>query len=343
MPQWLKNLWGFLHRKLSVAHKLTGWWWFIGHIGKRFLVVPPTLPTKEFGETTHLPTVLEIYVSHEHQWPLDIGRLVDAVYFKRLPPIVFNVSFSCAKPSLRKGGDYANPASHWFNVFFGYYEIDVRCEEWDRPFGFATPREGDLTPCFDDLLRIGKSDWNYFSNYIYGVPAAACALHDQDPPTAAHAILTPQVVINGKPYVEAEVVGLDVVSGYVGRDGGRLRNNLRIFSPLWRAVFGRPKSCAAVAESFVGTKMKMRFYARWEKGWDADLEGEAYKTFIYGGTINLGYGGDVDNEKFLEAQMTGVRRAIEGKPFRKRADARKPADWKAKISKMKAKAEREAR
>jgi len=338
MPRWLKELLGFFHRKWSVFQGLIGWP-LVGEIGDRFLVKPPQLPTKRFGETTHLPTVLEIYVSHEHQWPLDVGRLVDSVYFRHFEPVVFNVCFSCAKPSLLKGGDYANPESHWFNVFFGYYEIDVRCSEWSRPFGFSSAVEGDLAPEFDDLLRIGKSDWNYFSNYIYGVPMEACARHDEDPPTASLRIIEPRVSIGGEEYVEAEVDGLDVVSGYVsGTDGQRLRNNVCGFSSMWRAVFGRPKKSGSLGTSFAGTSMRLRFYARWGKGWDSDLDCEAYKTFIYGGTVNLGYSGPVNNDAFLAAQMEAVRAAMVAGPFAKLERPKRPAKWKAKIARMKEKA-----
>jgi hypothetical protein len=343
MPGWLAELFGFVHRKWSVLHGLLGWP-LVGEIEGRFLVTPPRLCTERFGESTHLPTVLEIYVSHDHQWPLDVGRLVDAVYFRHHEPIVFNVCFGCAKPSLLRGGDYANPDSHWFNVFFGYYEIDVRCSEWTRPFGFASSAEGDLTPVFDDLLRIGKSDWNYFSNYIYGVPLQECARHDQDPPEASHRIVNDCVEIGGKEYVEAEVDGLDVVSGYVsGKDGRSLRNNVCGFSPLWRAVFGRPKRSASQGASFPGTAMRMRFYARWERGPDADLGCDAYKTFIYGGAINLGYEGAIDNEAFLAAQMDAVREAMktEDGAFAKRERPSRPAKWKAKIAEMQARAARE--
>lgn len=300
---------------------------FVGEIDKRFFVAPPSLPTEEFGKTTHLPTVLEIVVSEERTWPLDIGEKVDGVFFRDDPPIVFNVSFSCAKPTLLRGGDYANPESIWFNVFFGYYEIDVPVGPWTRPFGFEDDR--GLEPCWNDLLRIGKSDWNYFSNFVYGVPAEECARHDAIPGGAVASIREPAVRIGAHDYLEGQVDGLEVVSGYVsGADGKRLRNNVCGFSPLWRAVFGRPKPSAAHPVSFVPTRMRMRFWARHERGPDPDLGCEAYRTFIYGGTVNLGWPDAARNEAFLEAQMRGVRRAIEAEPFRKRPAPRKRAPWR---------------
>jgi hypothetical protein len=321
LMQWV----GVPHRAVHVVRRM-----FrcpLGEIDKRFIVVPPTLPTGEFGETTHLPTVLEIIVSEEHTWPLDIGEKVDGVFFTNLPPIVFNVSFSCAKPTLCRGGDYANPESIWFNVFFGYYEIDVPVGPWTRPFGFAD--DTGLAPCWDDLLRIGKSDWNYFSNFVYGVPEAECAKHNAIPGGASCSVREASVPIGPHAYVEGEVDGLEVVSGYVsGADGKKLRNNLCGFSPLWRAVFGRPKRSAAHPTSFVATRMRMRFWARHERGYDPDLEREAYKTFIYGGAVNLGYPDAARNAAFLDAQMEGVRAAIAKAPFRKRPKPERSAPWK---------------
>jgi hypothetical protein len=327
MASWLNEILGFFHRKGSILNKLTGWP-LIGEIGDRFLVEPPELATNRFGESTHLPTVLEIYVGHNPPKVFPVGELVHDRFFATSSPIIFNVSFSCAKSSLLRGGDYANPESIWFNVFFGFYEIDVRCSEWGRPFGFKNSTPGRLDLEFDDLLRIGKSDWNYFSNYVYGVPPDECGQHDAIPGNATPAPLG-VVGIGGLDYAEAEVEGLEVVSGYVsGKDDKRLLNNVRAFSPIWRAVFGRPKKKAAYPKSFISTTMRMRFYARWERGFDSDLECEAYKTFIYGGTVNLAYPDAAENAAFLDAQMDAVRRAIDRKAFRKRAEPEKKAPWK---------------
>ena len=327
MTGFFNELLGFFHRKWSLFHKLIGWP-LVGEIGDRFLVAPPRLATKRFGESTFLPTVLEIYVGHDPPKAFPVGELVHKRFFETEKPVVFNVSFSCAKPSLLKGGDYANPESIWFNVFFGFYEIDVRCSQWARPFGFKSASPGTLDLEFGDLLRIGKSDWNYFSNYVYGVPKEECRLHDAIPGGATPTPFPP-VKIGGHDYAQGEVEGLEVVSGYVsGGDGKRLRNNSWL-SPMWRAVFGRPKKKAGFPTSFIPTRMRMRFYARWEKGHDSDLGCDAYKTFICGGTINLGHPDHAENAAFLEAQMDAVRRAIVEQPFRKRAEPRKKAPWKA--------------
>ena len=273
----------------------------VGEFKDRFVVEPPKLPTDEFGKAVRIPFITEIYVSDQHQWPLDVGQLVNGVFFEDAPPIVFNVCFSCARPSLFSGGDYANPESHWFNVFFGFYEIDVPKSKWSRPFGFKSA--DSLEPEFDDLLKIGKSDWNYFSNYVYGVPKDECAKYDAVPGQGVKTeTLQASVDIGGKRYVEGQVDGLQVVSGYVsGKDGKKLLNNNEFFSPIWRTVFGRPKKKKEYPQSFIPTRMRMRFFARHIEEHDEDLGEMAYKTFIYGGTVNLGYEGSVNLDDFLQA------------------------------------------
>ena len=300
----------------------------VGEFKGRFFVEPPKLPTRKFGRATRMPTLLEILVSDEKQWPLDIGKKVNDIFFSGKPPIVFNVCFCCARPSLFRGGNYANPRSHWFNVFFGFYEIDVPKSSWDKPFGFVDAQS--LTPDFEELARIGKSDWNYFSNYIYGVPGDECAKYDAVPQDGISTeIIDSAVEINKKQFVEAKIEGVEVVSGYVSKkDGKRLLNNNSFFSPIWRTVFGRPRKKKAFATSFIPTRMKMQFLARYEEGWDADLGEDAYKTFIYGGTVNMDYKGSVDNDAFLGAQMTAVKKAIKIKEFKKRRKPAGPAAWR---------------
>ncbi len=304
----------------------------VGEINDRFVVEPPRLSDFRFGKTTKLPTILEIYISDFHQWPLDIGRKVKSIYFADYPPIVFNVCFSCAHPSLFGRGDYANPLSHWFNVFFGFYEIDVPKSRWTRPFGFQNAKTGDdgFEPNFDDLLRIAKSDWNYFSNNIYGVPDADCARHDGVSMDGIETkVLNPRVMIGERRFVECRMDHAKVVSGYVsGRDGKKLLNNDGLFSPIWRTVFGRPKAAAEFPQSFIPTDMRMQVVMTFYEEYDEDLEETAFKTLIGGGAIHLGYPGPIDNNAFLRAQLDAVIRSLSAKPFQKKKMGRPCALWR---------------
>jgi hypothetical protein len=286
----------------------------LGEIGDRFEVVPAVLEDPEFGESSSYPNVLEIIVSDHERWPLGVGSLVNELFFFKDPEIVFNVCFSCHR-SERGRSEYADPRSHWFNVFFGFYEIDVPCDEWERPFGFETKDERDQRIEFEDLLRIGKSDWNYFSNYLYGVPRDVVHRHDElSDPEIATSVADEPVDVGGQRFLQCEVDGLEVVSGYTA-PGAKLANNVPFFSEIWRDKFGTCPPVAGFDESFFGVRMKMRFLIRWERGFDNDLNRDAYKTFIYGGTINKSYPDAAFNERFLDAQMEAVKRAV----FRKKS------------------------
>jgi hypothetical protein len=306
----LRTLVRFLATALRAVRGLP----LVGEIEGRFDVIPAVIDDPVFGRSARYPTVLEIVVSDRERWPLRVGRLVNDRFFAGDPPIVFNVCFSCHEPDPLGRSEYADPTSHWFNVFFGFYEIDVPCGEWRRPFGFKTGDPVAPEVDFHDLLRIGKSDWNYFSNYMYGVPARIAAAHDAlDDPQVATRVSPAPVVIGGARFWECEVDGLEVVTGYAGPRGG-LRDNVWFFTPVWRRVFGTCAPRAGHDESFVGARMKLRFLMRWERGPDEDLGCEAFKTFIYGGSINKGYPDAAFNERFLEAQLAAVKRAA----FRKK-------------------------
>jgi hypothetical protein len=189
----------------------------VGEIHDRFEVTPAVIDDEEFGRSSSYPQVLEIIVSDDEQWPLGVGKIVNDVFFDKDPPIVFNVCFSCHEPDDGRS-EYADPTSHWFNVFFGFYEIDVPAKEWGRPFGFKSAEEVREIE-FDDLKRIGKSDWNYFSNYMYGVPWWEVSQHNRlDDPGVTTRVINPRVVVKDKHFVECEVDGMEVVSGYCAGD-----------------------------------------------------------------------------------------------------------------------------
>lgn len=305
----IRALWRTLGRLILTGLRFLRGAPLVGEIRGRFLVEPAVIEDDEFGCSSRNPQVLEIIVSDEEQWPLGVGKIVNEVFFDEDPPIVFNVCFSCHQPDEDGRSEYADPESHWFNVFFGFYEIDVPSAEWGRPFGFKSADPDRLEIEFRDLVRIGKSDWNYFSNYIYGVPWWEVSKHNRldDPGTTTRVADRPEEVA-GQRFLECEVDGMEVVSAYCAGDE-RLRRNVWPFTRVWRKQFGTCEPRPGHDLSFVPTRMKLRFLIRWEEGEDYDLECRAYKTFIYGGSINKGFRDPAFNERFLEAQMEAVKKA----------------------------------
>ncbi len=305
----------------------------VGEIGEDVgLGKPAVIRSPELGESSTFPAILEIRVDKTQHGPLEVGKKVHEKFFEGYPPFDFNVNFSCARPSLLGGkSDYADPRSHWNNVFFGRYQIDTPVgapgekDKWERPFGFVRPGSNEVN--FDDIQRIGKADWGYFSNWMYGVPekdldAVFAGLKAEPPPRCT--VLNPSVMINGQEYVECEIDGVKLPSAYVSAEDGKgLRNNDALFSPIWRRVFGKQGDSVnedpalAGKKSFHATDMKVRFYMRQEKRTDPDHEGPVYSTVIYGGAVNKTWAGDSPerqavNERFLEAQMRAVRETMPG-------------------------------
>ena len=364
LVEFFKGLWYLFLRLLLKILNLLGCS-FVGEFKGRYLVQPPVIEDPEkFGKASKNPTLLELYVSTDKQWPLSVGKLVNDTFFRTDPPIVFNVCFSCAKPTMLHGGDYSNPESHWWNVFFGFYEIDVPAgkepDGWERPFGFMSNTPGDLRPNFCELMKIGKADWNYFSNHVYGVPLAHCRKHDDIPkcedgiPTEGAACSSEIIEdLHGHKYVEGMIDGMEVVSGYASRAGDRLENPYCIISAIWRSVFGRPRPSPSFPKSFEPTTMKMKFLARWVEEYDDDLKCVAYKTFIYGGAINKTWAEErakdlspeeqKEDADFLEAFLTEQMNAViatigdNDRHFRKmtekdyRGRSRRHPRWKKKL------------
>ncbi len=305
----------FLRRLKYVSKNIMGLP-LIGEFHNKFFIEPPRLLTKKFGKASFSPIVVEIPIN-DNTGIEDAGKIVNDLYFKKKPPIMFNVCFACARPSLFKGGDYANPESHWFNVFFGFYEIDVDAALWKRPFGFKNASANDLD--FDDLLKIGKSDWNFFSNYLYGVPKNECLKYSSLTDSIKTSIINTNITIGTHKFIEAEVSGVKVVSAYVSKqDNKKLLKNDGILTTIWQSAFGRPKPSNKYPDSFIPATMKLHFYIRFEKSFDHDLNSDAYKTYIYGGTINMDYNGSVNNDDFLKAQLEAVRASASKIAFKKR-------------------------
>lgn len=264
------------------------------------------------GRSMSVPTVLEILVDRKSGLsPAGVGEVVHRTFFPDRDKLMFNVCFSCGKASPFGPGKYGDPSSIWFNVFFGYYEIDVPKAGWGRPFGYTADGQVD----WDDILRIGKSDWNYFSNYVYGVPHKHIRPWDRlaDPEVRTSYLGREKVGKRGWDLLEID--GAQVVSAYVsGKDGKRLVDEDLVFSPLWRASFGQPcPRPEQFEESFFPVRMKARIYMAYrEVEYDNDLREPAYQTFLFGGTINDLYPDKAENERFLELQMEAVRKVMRG-------------------------------
>lgn len=162
-------------RRLTRGVNLPGWIPLLGDIDGRYLTPPASV---EFGgrRSMSAPT-LELTVDGRAGTARPAALAPVAELFAGQPRFVFNVCFSCGDGDSQ--GVYADPESIWFNVFFGYYQIDVARSLWERPFGYRRGTGGALEIHHRDLAAIGEADWNHFSNFLYGVPLGVVKRHQE--------------------------------------------------------------------------------------------------------------------------------------------------------------------
>ncbi len=176
------------------------------------------------GASVSPPVVVRIEVDENGKpEPAGVGALVKRKFFADRQPFLFNVMFACGRPEPGGAGSYTDPRSIWFNVFVGYYEIDVSKALWKRPFAYDL--DGKQVE-MDDMIRLGKADWNYFSNYVYGVPEGAITPHDALAPARGRSLGKER--IGHRMWDLIEIEGAEMVSAYVsGQDGQRLADPAR--------------------------------------------------------------------------------------------------------------------
>jgi hypothetical protein len=245
--------------------------------------------------------VTRFFVEDRHRHLADVGRVVKQALWAEYPDWVFN-TVACVGEFDEEGrGSYGDPTSPWFNVFLGYYQIDAPKPEWDRPFAYESPRGAASRVRFDEIIRLGKSDWNYFSNWMYGVPAEASERHNAFDMERIEARQTDAGSIGRTSWHRVRIDGVDFVSAYEAdhAEAERLVHN-SVLSRLWRKAFGQPKPCAGYDESFIGTMLDAEMYIAY---WEDD---EAFHTTIFGGTAPSG--GDPG---FLASQLVAARTVIE--------------------------------
>jgi hypothetical protein len=195
---------------------------------------------------------------------------------------------------------YANPRSRWFNVFLGYYQLDCSTPDWDRPFGFEAADSVHSAPCIEDLARLGKSDWNYFSNWDYGVPEEALVPYCEVDVGSLEYLDHGLVEIAGRRWRRVDLLGVEVASSYLS-DGagaqGLARNTL--VGGVLRQGFGPPDPQPDYPVSFIPQKLDATLHMAYHQ------DDEGFHTLIFGGTAHSG----VDRE-LLGAEVEATKVVI---------------------------------
>lgn len=279
-----------------------------GEFDEHPLVTPPSFSDDKLGDADGLSTVLRVPMGPAGQGAMGrVGKLAYHALFEDAgyAPFVVNVSFACSRPRLGRS-EYADARSIWFNVFLGFYQIDVTPEHYDHPFGYK--RQGDaLVLDFEALARLGKADWNYFSNHVYGVPLDVVRRYDRVPSPRAEDLGRTRV---GDRYWDTvELRDIKVVSAYEAEDDRRLEDTFGDLTQIWQMAFGTTRPGDRFPRSFAGTRMRARLYLAYST--EPTPGGKpAFHTHVFGATINEDYPDHEENERFLELQLGALRGAI---------------------------------
>jgi hypothetical protein len=274
----------------------------IGEVAGRTEACPPQVDSATFGASQPCsPAILRFHVNDVEREVCKVGSIVKRQMFPDHPPFVFN-TVACVGAFRPPGapGPYADPSSaYWFNVFVGYYQLDCLKSEWSRPFGYEKAEESRSTVVPEDLVRLGKSDWNWFSNWCYGVPADAL-LATSAVPSALDAVVKDLVKIGNGYWHEVEINGTEVASCYESDAPGaeKLQWTSDVWE-AWRRSFGAPRSRPSFPESFIPVRVDAVIDMSY---WEDD---EAYHTVIFGGTAHAGA-----NPEFLQTQLQATRAVI---------------------------------
>jgi hypothetical protein len=289
-----------------------------GHIDHHFVVQAPHIDDPEFGKSSGTPVVLRIPVGPQGTGDLGyVGRLAHAELFSDLPAFDFNVAFASAHVSLSGDSAYADPRSIWYNAFFGFYEIDAPMAKWSRPFGYDGPGP-DAKVVAREVERIGRADWNYFSNHLYGVPLAAIRACCAAPPPGVVRVLprVSLVSLDGpKDWDDLDVRDVTVVGPHRSTaDGGAFEHphSERDAAPpgmerLWQRTFGTHPPTATPPTSFAPVRLRARIRMFHDV---SRVQGKpVYRTFLFGATV------DADAEpakadRFLRLQLAALEKVM---------------------------------
>jgi hypothetical protein len=275
----------------------------VGQVGGSSSVHEPLILDERFGRSQLCtPAVLRIFVDEEDRAISQVGRLVKSKLFRDRPPFVFN-TVACVGQADPKTflGLYPDPSSGWFNVFFGYYQLDAPKSQWSRPFGYRSADGIASEIEVEDVMRLGKSDWNFFSNWMYGVPEESIEPYNGIDVAKMPNRVSPPERVGSSVWHRLVIDDVEVASTYESDARGAAQ--LETHTPLvdvWRYSFGLPNPQRDWGESFIPSTLRA---AMWMSYWEDE---DAYHTTIFGGTRPKD-----GPEAFLDAQLAAVRTVME--------------------------------
>lgn len=273
----------------------------LGRIADSVVVHAPVVDDAAWGRSQLCtPAVLRLFVDDSRRFGTPVGARVKEILFPDHPPFVFNTVACVGGVYEDAPGLYGDPESHWFNVFLGYYQVDCDKSLWSRPFAYRAAESAASVVDPDEVLRLGKADWNWFSNWIYGVPgdvALSWSSLGGDEVTVAEPRL---VLIGGRRWHQLRLSGAQMASCYeAGVPARRLVRHFPL-GALWRRAFGLPHPRPQFPQSFVATSLEALCSLCY---WEDDT---TFHTVIFGACAAVG-----TNPGFIAVQQAALQRVIE--------------------------------
>lgn len=283
----------------SCFHKLPT----IGEINGKYFVEIKGINDNVFGRTRESVGVYEIEVKDKPK-VLKVGKIIKDMMFSDYPDFLLNIIATSAYVNEKGISDYANPLSHWYNVFYGFYEINVPVDKVSSAYGFDV--NGNVIPM--DIIKIGLCDWNLVTAYMYGVPLEYCKDNVKITGYEQIRLINKSVKIGNFTYQEVEFGNIIGTSVYPAKES--LVDNAFYISDMLQKSWGKHGYIEGYNQPFPPVRMSGRFYITWSVFHDDDLGVQCYKTIVGGGVINMDYPDVAFNLSFLDKQMEMVRESI---------------------------------
>ena len=133
------------------------------------------------------------------------------------------------------------------------------------------------------MARLGKSDWNYFSNWDYGVPEHVLEPYGDVTVASSDYADRGLVTIAGRRWRHVDLLGVEVASCYVSDAPGAepLVHNT-IIDGMLRQGFGYPDPHPDHPVSFIPTRLDATLHMAYFE------DDEWFHTLIFGGTAHTG-------------------------------------------------------
>jgi hypothetical protein len=247
--------------------------------------------------------VTRFHISDDVRMLADVGRIVKEQLFADTPPLTLNIVACCGRPvgAADGPGTYGDPESPWFNVFFGIYQMDcAKADGWTRPFAYERAAGVNSTVHGEDLARVGTADWNWFSNYLYGVPRHVCEQYSHiDMSKVTFSPIVTETHGTSQ-WHRLTMSGVVVASAYESSAPGaeRLVTNSAL-TPTWQSSFGLPCPRPGYSTSFIPTTLRSTLLMAYVE------DDHGFHTLMFGGTAAV-----TTDASFLDAQVAAVTKTI---------------------------------